>query len=194
MGKLLDILPFRKTHVCPWWLCFTFDNIFRRFFQNPYNILAPHLHEGDTALDVGPGMGYFTIPMAKRVGASGRVIAVDIQQEMLSRLKRRAVRAGLGERIFLQLCTQERLGVDTRGDFILAFWMVHEVTDRERFTAELGSLLKDRGTLLIAEPVLHVSKLDFEETVRLAVRSGLTVRGRPKVFLSRCALFARGSD
>ncbi len=191
MSRLFDILLFRKTHVCPWWLCFTFDNIFRRLVQDPYDILGPYLHDGDTALDVGPGMGYFTIPMAKMVGADGRVIAVDIQKEMLSRLKRRVDREGLGQRITLQLCSPETLGVDRRVDFILTFWMVHEVPNRERFLAELWSLLRETGVFLLAEPAIHVSKAAFEETVRIAGQAGFTLRGRPRIFLSRCALFAK---
>lgn len=188
------MLFFRKTHVCPWWLCFTFDNIFRRLVQDPYNILGPYLHEGDTVLDVGPGMGYFTIPMAKMVGVNGRVIAADIQKEMLSRLKRRVDREGLEQRITLQLCSQETLGIHTRVDFILTFWMVHEVPDRDRFLAELWSLLKDKGVLLLAEPSIHVSKAAFEETVRIAGQAGFRLRKRPRVFLSRCALFVKGEN
>jgi hypothetical protein len=43
--------------------------------------------------------GFLTLDLARRVGASGRVIAVDIQPKMIERLKRRAAKAGLVERI-----------------------------------------------------------------------------------------------
>ena len=58
---------------CPWWLCFTFDNFLRRRFQNPAKIMSSYVREGWTVLDVGPGMGYFTISLAKLVGPSGKV-------------------------------------------------------------------------------------------------------------------------
>src|ERR1022692_3696772 len=56
----------------------------------PAKILAPYVCEGMTVLEPGPGMGFFTLELARRVGASGRVVAVDIQPRMLDRLKRPA--------------------------------------------------------------------------------------------------------
>ena len=89
--------------VCPPWCCFTFDNAFRRLLQNPNRILRPYIKPGWTVLDVGPGMGYFTIPMARLVGDTGKVIAADVQQKMLDGLDHRAFKAGVQERIKLQL-------------------------------------------------------------------------------------------
>ena len=79
-------------HVCPWWLCFTFDNPLRRLIHNPDRLLRSWIAPGQTAIDIGCGMGYFTLPMARLVGNSGRVIAVDLQAQMLDRLQRRAER------------------------------------------------------------------------------------------------------
>ena len=57
MSKISDLVFVRDKHVCPWWCCFTFDNIFRKLIHNPYKILSPYIKEGDTILDVGSGMG-----------------------------------------------------------------------------------------------------------------------------------------
>ena len=181
-----------KSHVCPWWLCFSFDNALRRPLQNPYAILGPYLREGNTVLDVGPGRGYFTLPMAKMVGESGRVVAADLQEKMLASIRKRAKRAGLLTRIALHHCAPDTLGLDAKFDFILAFWMVHEVPDRSHLLTELRSLLKEKGTFLLVEPLVHVTKKAFEETVALSGRAGFVLRGRPKVFLSQCALFSTG--
>jgi len=193
-SKLFDLVFFRRKHVCPWWLCFTFDNLFRRFVQNPHQILSPYIREGNTVLDVGAGMGYFSIPMAKMVGVTGRVIAADIQEKMLSALKRRAERSGLQQRITLQPCSKDTLGIKTKIDFILTFWMVHEVPNKKRFLVELLSLLKDDGAFLMVEPKIHVTKSAFEETVRLAEQTGFIPGGSPRVFLSRCVLFAKAEN
>src|SRR5713226_6618958 len=78
--------------VGPWWLGYFLLNPLRRFGQNPTNILSPHVREGMTVLEPGPGMGFFTLELARLVGSSGRVIAVEIQPKMLVRLKRRAAK------------------------------------------------------------------------------------------------------
>ena len=190
MRKLFNGLLHRE-RVCPWWLCFTFDNVFRTLFHDPEQILRPYVHEGNAALDIGPGMGYFTIPMARMVGENGRVIAADIQERMLAGIKKRAVRSGLQDRIIVHLCSSHTFGLNGTFDFILAFWMLHEVPDKNRFLAELFSLLKDNGNFLLAEPKIHTTKANFEETVRMTSQAGFTLSQNPEIFLSRCALFRK---
>ena len=139
-------------------------------------------------------MGYFAIPMAKMVGASGRVIAADIQEKMLSALKRRAARSDLQERIIFQLCSRDTLGIDTKVDFILAFWIVHEVPDKQRLFLELITLLKDKGSFLLIEPKIHVTKAAFEETVRSAEHVGFIRHDNPRISMSRSALFVKAES
>ena len=89
--------------VCPWWLGYLLASPMRRLMQDPGKLLAPYVREGMTVLEPGPGMGFFTLEIARLVGPSGRVVAVDIQPRMLSSLKRRAARAGLLERVDARL-------------------------------------------------------------------------------------------
>jgi ubiquinone/menaquinone biosynthesis C-methylase UbiE len=188
--RVLDKVFFREKHVCPWWLCWTFDNLFRKLVQDPEEIIKPYVREGSTVLDIGCGMGYFTIPLAKLVGEKGQVIATDIQEQMLSALQRRAKRAGLERRIIFQLNTQDSLRIDIKGDFALAFWMVHEVPDRVHFLEQIKSNLKPGALFLLVEPTLHVNREMYEETVRTAQEVGFILRGNPHIFLSRTALFS----
>ena len=181
----------RSKHVCPWWLCFTFDNFLRPLFHDPVKMLKGYVREGDTVLDVGPGMGYFTIPMARMVGETGKVIAADVQQRMLTFLESRAKKAGLAQRIEPHLVSQASLGIHEQIDFALAFWMVHEVPDQGRFLGELKSLLKPRGLFLMVEPAMHVSKTMYQETERRAQAAGFALKERPKISMSRSTLFLR---
>ena len=182
---------FREQRVCPWWLCFTFDNIFRKLLQNPEPILKPYIMRGWTVLDVGPGMGYFTIPLAKLVGDTGKVIAADLQQKMLDGIYRRALRSGVQERIKLHQSTPDSIGIGEPIDFCLAFWMVHEVPDSTRFFGEISSKLKQDGLLLLVEPKLHVSKENFNKTLGIAKSAGLSTMDQPKIFLSYSALLKK---
>jgi ubiquinone/menaquinone biosynthesis C-methylase UbiE len=120
-------------HICPWWLAYTFDNPFRRFFHNPEKMLGSYVAKGMTVLDIGCGMGFFSIGLAKLVGDKGCVIAADVQPKMLSVLEKRAEKVGVLNRIRIHRCEPDKLGVETTVDFILVFWMVHEVPDTNIF-------------------------------------------------------------
>ena len=104
-------------HVCTWWIAYTFDNPLRKLFHNPAKIFRDHIKEGMTVVDVGCGMGYFSIGMAKLVGANGKVIAVDLQQKMLDVMQRRARRSGVADRIIAHRCGSNSLGLRESADF-----------------------------------------------------------------------------
>jgi ubiquinone/menaquinone biosynthesis C-methylase UbiE len=174
--------------VCPWWLCHTFDNPLRRLFHDPEAMLAPYVRPGGTAVDIGCGMGYFTIPLARLVGPRGRVFAVDLQRPMLAALERRAAKAGIADRIVTIRCTPESLVVRGPADFVLAFWMAHEVPDLPRFFREVRSLLPEGGRLLIVEPKMHISETEFDRTVAVSRKAGFTLEAAPAIALSRAIL------
>lgn len=88
--------------VCPWWLGYLLASPLRRLLQDPGAILSPFVFEAMTALEPGPGMGFFTLELARRVGPKGRVIAVDVQAKMLEGLTSRARRVGLADRIIVR--------------------------------------------------------------------------------------------
>ena len=120
-------------HVCPWWIGYLLVNPLRRWLQDPEKILSPHIAEGMTVLDIGPGIGFFTIPAARMVGESGKVIAVDIQEKMLTSLRKRAEKAGVASRIITKVCGPDSLGISEQIDLCLAFNVVHEVPDARCF-------------------------------------------------------------
>src|SRR5579885_2261863 len=97
--------------VCPWWIGYLLACPIRRYSQDPREILSPYVREGMTVLEPGPGMGFFTIPLAEMVGPSGKVIAVDLQPKMISSLKRRAARKNLLGRIDARLTSAETMGL-----------------------------------------------------------------------------------
>jgi FkbM family methyltransferase len=167
--------------VCPWWGGYFIDNALRRWLHPPETILGPYVKPGMTVADVGCGMGFFTIPMARMVGESGRVIAADLQPQMLSTLQRRARSAGVERRITLHQCEANALGLSEKVDFVLAFAMVHEVPDRSRLLREIVGLLRPGAKVFIAEPRIHVPASNFQRTLRAASECGLQVLAEPSV-------------
>lgn len=181
-------------HVCPWWLAYTFDNPARRLIHNPEKILGEFIGTGQTVIDLGCGMGYFSIAMARLVGERGRVISVDIQEKMLETVRRRAERQGLQSRVQLHQSEPHKIGVNEQVDFALAFWMVHEVPDIEAFLKEILTILKPEASFLLVEPKMHVRASDFQKTVELACAAGLKPCSEPNIRVSRAVLFAKGQS
>jgi ubiquinone/menaquinone biosynthesis C-methylase UbiE len=177
--------------VCPWWLGFAIDNPLRTLIHDPESILKPYVGSGGTVMDIGAGMGCFTIPLARLVGPAGHVVAVDIQAGMLAAVARKARAQGVSERIRPCLVSPYSLGRHPAADFILAFWVVHEVPDQRSFLAEACSLLKPEGVFLLVEPRGHVGEKSFLRTVQNAADAGLVVKGAPEIRLSRSVLLAR---
>jgi len=167
------------------------DNRIRRWLQNPQKIVGPYIEEGMTVLDVGCGPGFFSVEMARLVGESGRVIACDLQEEMLNKLRYKIQGTEIERRISLHKCQEDKIGLSEKVDFVLAFYMVHEVPDQEEFFREIGAILKPKDRVLIVEPPFHVSKSAFEETIKTALSTGFTPGERPKVFFSRKAVLQR---
>ena len=178
-------------HVCPWWGGYVIDNRFRRWLHNPELILGPYVKPGMTVMDFGCGMGMFSIAMARLVGSQGRVIAVDLQQEMLDVLQKRAKQAGVLDRIRTHRCQPHTMGLMEPVDFALAFYSAHEVPDLRRLLGEVHGNLQPQGRLLVVEPMGHVTAKEFQAMLSLAKEIGLQEQDRPYVRLSRAAILVK---
>jgi ubiquinone/menaquinone biosynthesis C-methylase UbiE len=177
--------------VCPVEHAKNLDNVLRKLVQNPKKIFGKYIKEGMVVLDVGCGPGFFSIEIAKMVGESGRVIAADLQEGMLEKVKNKVRGKDIEERIELHKCEEDTIGISTKLDFVLAFYVVHEVVDQEKFLEEIGALLKPNGMFFIVEPIFHVSKQAFEETIYKANVLGFKPIEKPRVFFSRAAVLRK---
>jgi ubiquinone/menaquinone biosynthesis C-methylase UbiE len=164
--------------VCPAWVGYFLLLPLRKLFENPNKILKPLVQEGMTVLEPGCGMGFFTLTLAKLVGATGRVIAVDIQPKMLSALSRRMQKAGLLARVEPRQAEADSLGIgDLAGvvDFAAAIHVVHEMPSAGRFFSETWTALKPGSKILVIEPKWHVGYGQFKETAAVATDAGFSV-------------------
>ncbi len=180
--------------VCPWWVGYLLLCPLRRLAHSPRKTFGPYVKPGMTVLELGPGMGFFTLDLARLVGARGHVIAVDMQQRMLSAIEKRAAKAGLLHRIELRLGGGDNRwaqGLEGKVDVALAIYMLHEVPDVPGFLAAIRRTLAPGGTLFISEPKGHVSKQGYADTVAEARRAGFRAVGYPKMRRSRSVLMAK---
>ena len=168
--------------VCSHKHAFALDNFIRKVFQNPKKIVGEYIKAGDTVIDLGCGPGFFTIDMAGMVGDTGHVIAVDLQKEMMEKVDKKAKAKGVHHIITRHRCPADGIDLDENSiaDFILAFYMVHETPDQERFLEQVKQLLKPDGRFLLVEPLFHVSKKKFQRTENIAQKVGFTIINRPR--------------
>jgi ubiquinone/menaquinone biosynthesis C-methylase UbiE len=168
--------------VCPWWLGYWLLNPLRRLREDPGAMLGPWVREGMTVLEPGCGMGFFTLEIARRVGAAGRVVAVDVQERMLRRLRARALRAGVADRVDARLATEAGLGLaDLAGtvDLTVAIHVVHEVPDAAPFFTEIHAVSRPRAALVVIEPAFHVTEAELDIELAAASVAGFELVRRP---------------
>lgn len=181
--------------ICPWWLGYLLASPIRRWLsEDPSKILSPYVRAGMTVFEPGPGMGFFTLELARLVGPSGRVIAVDVQPKMIAGLKRRAAKARVMDRIDVRQASTDSLGVkDWAGkvDFTLAFAVVHEMPSATRFFSDAAMVSKANATLLFAEPSGHVKAEEFEAELQDAIKAGFVVAERLSIRRSQAVLLRK---
>jgi len=178
-------------HVCPVERADSLDSKIRRWLQNPRKILSPYIKEGMTVMDFGCGPGYFTIDMAQMVGKSGKVIAADLQDGMLQKVKAKFHNTELEERITLHKTGGNEIGLSEKLDFVLVFYVMHELPDQTSFFKELGLIMNPGGQVLIVEPPFHVSKSAFAESVEKARKVGFIPAKGPRMFLSKTVILKK---
>ncbi len=180
--------------VCPWWLGYWLISPLRSLLFDAHKFLARYVREGMTVVEPGPGMGFFTIELARLVGARGRVIAVDIHPKMLRVLKGRAAKAGILERVDARLAEPRSMGLNALAgtvDFVLAYAVVHELPDRDSFFREASEILKPGAELLLVEPKGHVSPQEFDAELTAARQAGLNPVDLPSLRRSLAALLRK---
>jgi ubiquinone/menaquinone biosynthesis C-methylase UbiE len=178
-----------KNRVCPVECANSLDNKIRRYLQNPQKILKPFVSEEMKVLDIGCGPGFFSIELSKLVGNSGKVFAVDLQEGMLQKIRDKIKGTEIEERITLIKSEQDKFIVPEKVDFILAFYMVHEVPDKNKLFRDLINILDDKGQILLVEPKLfHVSQKEFTATLQLAEKVGFKISDGPKLLFSFSSL------
>jgi len=192
--NIADRISMKKPYVCPPLFSGSLDNFMRRLIQDPRQTLEPFIKEGMTVLDLGCGPGYFSLEIARMIGKSGKLIAADIQSGMLEKLKRRITGTDLEQRIELVKCTTDSIGVGAKVDFVLAFWMIHEVPDHEQLFSELRNTLNIGGRILIVEPKIHVTGKEFKTMIIRIKEAGFKIADGPKAFFSRSLVLYHNSD
>ncbi|BDU72548.1 class I SAM-dependent methyltransferase [Mesoterricola silvestris] len=124
----------------------------RAAFQKPERILASlAFRPGERVADVGAGSGYFTVPVARAVGPTGSVLAVDILQDMLDYVERRAQAEQLTNIKLLRSRADDPMLPAAGADTILLVDVLHYVKERTPFAVKLKAGLAPGGRIVVID-------------------------------------------
>ncbi len=177
-----------KQRVCPWWMGRLLLNPFRRMLSDPNKLLSPFVRPGMTVLEPGPGLGFFTLDIARLVGETGRVVTIDIQPEMVAGLKRRVEASPFTDRIEVRLGEVDEAFSEAfaaRFDLIFASAVIHEIPDARSFFQYAVRILKPGAQFVMIEPSMHVSEKAFMDTFHTASDAGMAFMEMLKLRMAR---------
>lgn len=181
----------RSRHLCPWQFMWLFDNRFRLKIHSGNSLFSKYVFPGDTVADMGCGIGGMSLELARMVGKSGKVIAVDIQEGALKRVRSRAKRHGLADIIETRLVNEKSACHSPEASFVVSFWVAHETLDPGDYMKKTYSCLKDQGKFMLVEPKLHVNKDFFQQELNYAFSAGYRPIELPDIPLSYAAVLVK---
>jgi len=127
------------------------DNPTRRKYMPPFKTLEKFglkQKGGGTFLDIGCGIGYFTIPAAK-ILSNGEAIGIDILEEMLEHARERA--EGI-KNIEFRLSKEYEFPIEDKTiDYAMLSNVLHEIEDKKKYVNEIKRVLKQKGQIFIVE-------------------------------------------
>ena len=128
---------------------FTYNKTQRQKILNPKIILQQAgLKEGMTVIDLGCNDGYFTIPAARIVGKTGRILGVDIDQQALLKLQKSAGHNSLPNIYTANAPAEDYLPNENFADLILLSTVLHDFNDAQKVLKNAFKMLKPSAKLI----------------------------------------------
>lgn len=163
---------FASKGVFPYQWAFTRLIPLRNVFLSPGRLIQRiHLQPDHSILEIGPGPGYFSVPIARKL-TSGKLVLADIQPEMLSKAKKRLLRRNLLNVEYHILDGAHLPFADHSYDTIILVTVLGEVENKDIYMREFHRILKKDGLLSVSEQAGDPDQLSQDEIKTLAAGHG----------------------
>lgn len=166
---------FSRKGVFPPKYAFTLLIPFRNIFLSPKRLIQRlELQEDHTVLEIGPGPGYFSLPVAK-ILKKGKLVLLDIQQEMLDMARKRMEKRNITN-VEYELCDGKSIALESKSfDRIFMVTAIGEIDNKDIYLKEMNRILKDDGILSISELAGDPDKLTQDELQSLVTKYGFQI-------------------
>ena len=121
------------------------------------------LHEGETVLDLGSGAGADVLISARRVGPTGKVIGLDMTDEMLALARANAAQAGIANAEFVKGYIEAMPLPDASVDVVISNCVINLSADKPAVLREVGRVLRPGGRFAVSDVVADD---DMDEATR----------------------------
>ena len=176
----------------PQFLANLIDNPFRRKIQPPGEMPLRHdIMPGMTVLEVGPGNGRYTIETARRVGQSGKVVAIDIEPRMIERVLTRARDEGVTNIEARTADVYDLPFEDGAFDAVTMITVISEIPDPESAMKECYRVLSPSGLLAFSELLLDPDYPLAGTLIRMAGTANFRLKKRLGNFFAYTLVFEK---
>lgn len=176
----------------PEFLANLIDNPLRRRIQPPSEMPIRHgIEPGMTVLEVGPGNGRYSIETARRVGSTGKVIAIDIEPKMIERVLRRAKAENITNLEAKVADVYHLPFEDGIFDAIYLITVISEIPESERALREFYRVLSTSGTLAFSELLTDPDYPLAQTLVRKASKANFQLKKKLGSFFSYTLIFEK---
>ena len=155
-------------------------------WKNLKQLLEPKA--GENLLEIGPGIGFHSLPAASALVPGGRLEVVDVQQEMLDDLLLRARKRKLANIYPKQGDDRELSYGDNTFDGIYLITVLGEIPDADAALRKMRRVVKPEGRLVIGEFFLDPDFVSFDELCKRTSQAGFTFERKSG---PQCAYLAR---
>jgi ubiquinone/menaquinone biosynthesis C-methylase UbiE len=176
----------------PEFLANMIDNPLRRKIQPPSEMPLRHnIRPGMTVLDIGPGNGRYTIETARKVGNTGKVIAIDIEPRMIVRVTSRAWAEGVPNLEAKIASVYDLPFEDDSLDAIYMITVIGEISEPDRALSEFYRVLKPCGTIAFSEVLMDPDYPLAQTLIRKARMANFRLKEKVGNFFAYTLVFEK---